>query len=655
MMPNLAPPAALQRQNSIFRLATLALLLLAFGLRAYRLDFQSLWSDEGISLQRAGQALPELLRSMPVEHMPGYFVLLHGWLAVAGTQDFALRFLSLWPSVLAVALIYRVGRELGRGDRDTAGPGPVSSAALAAAALLATGGFQVWYAQEARMYAWLLAAALLSNWALWRLLVRPGQPAWPWGVVYAVATAACVYLHLYGALVPIAQAVFVLGWALVKRDGRRLLRWALAGVGALVLFLPWLPHALGIFGFGGWRAAGNPAEIPARYFAAYTVSDGMPEAWRTWLLWVYGALAAGGLFFWWKIRRASALFLALGVLVPLGLVVALALRNPDYHERYAIAATAPLLLLVAGGVGLFDWDFWRGFLHPGAGRSPSGEHSSRLAPLGAVAVTLLLVFGNGLALQRLYADSVRHKPDFRGAAQHIMADLRPGDVVLVDGPDPKKVFLHYYTGQAPVFEVSELETASLEEAGARVQALTSGARRVWELLYFHAPATVQMWLATQAWATEATDHNGIRVTLYGLAEGTPAVAPLGIAFGPALTLGQAEVNTQTPRPGELLRVTTRWFVHEAAPEYKFSLRLQNAAGEVVAGADYVPQNWFAPTNVWLVGQPAADQRGLLLPAGLPPGDYRLTLRLYDPATGVPVETAAGQDVPLADLRVEAAP
>ena len=63
------------------RLAALALVLIAFVLRAYRLDFQSLWSDEGISLLRAAQTLPDLWRNMPVEHTPGYFVLLHFWMA----------------------------------------------------------------------------------------------------------------------------------------------------------------------------------------------------------------------------------------------------------------------------------------------------------------------------------------------------------------------------------------------------------------------------------------------------------------------------------------------------------------------------------------------------------------------------------------------
>jgi hypothetical protein len=65
----------------------------------------------------------------------------------------------------------------------------------------------------------------------------------------------------------------------------------------------------------------------------------------------------------------------------------------------------------------------------------------------------------------------------------------------------------------------------------------------------------------------------------------------------------------------------------------------------------VPQNWFAPTNVWVVGQPATDQRGLVIRPDLAPGTYRLTLRLYDPATGAAVDTPAGQDVTLAELRI----
>ena len=634
-----ADPSSHDGSGTFWRLALLVIVLLAFGLRAYRLDFQSLWSDEGISLQRAQMALPAMLEAMPVEHMPGYFALLNGWVRAAGQSDFALRFLSLWASVLAVALIYRLARLLGAGEARGVLAAPVGTVA---ALLLATNAFQLWYAQEARMYSWLLATALVSALALWQLVVRRGN-GWLWGGVYAVATAWCVYLHLYGALVPLAQVIFVAGWSLVTRDGRGFGRWLAAAAAALLLFAPWLPRALGIFGFSGWRAAGDPAEIPWRYLAAFTAGDVMPAPWHDALPWLYALLALAGTFFWWRVRRAASLLLLLSVALPLAGVLALALRNPDYHERYAIAVTGPLLLLAAGGTALVDPGFWQ---------APRAALNRRWRGLAPLLVGGLLAAANLLAVQRHYTDVALHKPDFRGAAQAIMAGLAPGDVVLVDGPDPSKVFLHYYTGAAPVLAVSELERETLANADGKLRALLGDAGRAWELLYFHAPATAQIWLATQAWATEPSYHNGIRVTLYGLDTGTATVVPLDVDFGTALTLQDVALGTLTPAPGDLLRVTTNWFTNEAAPEWKFSLRLEDGAGQAVQVIDYTPQNWFAPTNAWVVGQPARDQRGILLPATLAPGEYRLTLRLYDPATGAPVDTARGQDVELARLRIE---
>ena len=646
----------------------LAILLIAFALRSWRLDFQSLWSDEGISLQRAAQSLPDMLAAMPTEHTPGYFVLLHGWVKLVGESDFALRFLSLAPSVLAVALVYALGRALHTPFREAPLPGSPPSGktsalstfvAVAAALLLATSGFQLWYAQEARMYASLLAAGLLSMFAQWQLLECPGRHANRWAVVYALATAAVVYLHLYGALLPLAQAIFAVGWLAVRRDGRAFGRWVLASLGALLLFAPWLPHALGIFGFGGWREGGSAAELPWRYWLAYTVSDGLAAPWRTWLPWLYLLLLLGGVFYWWRVRRAAALYLLVLLLGPFAAVLALAVRNPDYHERYTISLAAPLLLLLAGGIGALDLRQYvasAGEPHVGVrtgrGRVNTPARSLVLAAPALVVVSLLLL-GNALALGRLYTDASLHKPDYRAAAARIEQNLLPGDVILVDGPDPEKVFLHYYRGDAPVYAVGDLQETEYAATGEALAPLLAGAQRVWEVLYFHPPAAVQVWLATQGWATDPTEHNGIRVTLYGLADGAAQSQPLGVSFGPALTLERGEVSPGAPQVGDLLRVSTHWFVHEPAPEYKFSLRLLNAAGEPVYSVDYTPQNWFAPTNVWVVGQPATDHRGILLPPDLPAGEYRLTLRLYDPATGAAVASSAGEDVVLANLSIGA--
>jgi hypothetical protein len=228
-------------------------------------------------------------------------------------------------------------------------------------------------------------------------------------------------------------------------------------------------------------------------------------------------------------------------------------------------------------------------------------------------------------------------------------------VVLVDGPDPEKVFLHYFRDElgadAPVYAVGHLQAEPYEEVGAALAPLVEHAPRVWEVLYFHPPAAVQVWLATQAWATDPQEHNGIRTLLYGREPSGTQRLPLDVTFGPALTLESVELGPAAPEAGDLLRVSTHWFVNQPLPEYKFSMRLANAAGETAYTGDYVPQNWFAPTTAWVVGQPATDRRGILLPADLAPGNYQLTLRLYDPATGTAGESSAGQDVVLAELQI----
>ncbi len=627
----------------------LGLVLLATSLRVYHLDFQSLWSDEGISLLRASLPLGEMLQTMPVEHAPGYFLLLGFWLRLTGTSDFALRLLSLWPSVLAVAMVYRLAADMGS-----------RRAGLVAALLLAINPFQVWYAQEARMYSWLLATALGSTCLLWRLLAdrrsglaeevgRRGSRWWPIGLGYTVLTSAAIYLHYYGFLVPLAQTIYALVWLWWTRDRRRFMRWVMAGAGVILLYLPWLPRLLGIFGFSGWRPPVDPWQLPWRYLTAYTVGDAMPAPWREWLPWLYLALALIGLWGWWRHDRGAALLLALSTAVPMAAALALALRQPDFHERYTIFVSAPLLVLVAGSTLI--------------GR-PSLS-SRRPVPASLLVRSLVLaglVAANGLALYRHYTDTSLHKPDFRSAAVRIQQWEQPGDVILVDGPDPQKVFLHYYHGSAPVHDLRTLEGADEHQVDVALTEATAGRERAWGLRYFHDPGPVQAWLARHAWPTRASGHNGIVVTLYDLLDGQGSTQPANVAFGAELTLSEATItggakagDTISARAGDLLGVTSVWQVHSAPPPHKFSLRLQDDAGRIWLADDYIPQDGFAPTERWLPDQSAVDQRGVPLPPDLPPGRYRLTLRLYDAATGVPVETAAGPDVTLAALDIGPAP
>ena len=586
-----------------------------------------------------------MMERMPVEHVPGYFVLLNGWLVVAGETDFALRYLSVWPSVVAVALIYRWAASLGR---------PVTG--LVAALLLATNSFQIWYAQQARMYSWLLMTSLLSYVSLWRMMAATDSNTGERHAVrtkdfraidalYVLSTAATVYLHYFGFLVPLAQTVLMAVWTLAGGSWRTTRRWVINGILVFLLFLPWLRNTLAFLGFQGWREPLDPWQVPWTMHTAYTVGFPMPQPWQAWLPWLYLALALMGMVSWWRQNRSAWLMLVAATFMPFALIFVAVLRNPDFHERYSMFLAAPWTVLIAGGFGAL---------------LPTGRRERQIIPrwIGGSAAVLLvvaLVAANGLALNRLYFDTTLHKADYRGAAYRIQANERAGDVVLVDGPNPELVFNHYYQdgygGQARVFDLRPLADEDYDEVSEKLQEYTAGASRAWEVLYFRSPGPIQFWLATHGWSSAPTDHNGIRVLLYVLDRGPLVEQTLDVPFGDGLTLHVAGVEGPAITAGDALRVTTRWRVDAPLPDYKFSLRLLTPDGQVLIADDYLPQNWFAPTSQWAVGE-VVDQRALLLPADLPAGTYLVTLRLYDPANGVPVETPAGQDVLLGTVKVE---
>ena len=67
---------------------------------------------------------------------------------------------------------------------------------------------------------------------------------------------------------------------------------------------------------------------------------------------------------------------------------------------------------------------------------------------------------------------------------------------------------------------------------------------------------------------------------------------------------------------------------------KVSARLVNADGVTVAAADAEPVANTYPTTAWRPGEVVSDAYDIPLPAGLPPGNYGLTVVVYDPATGL---------------------
>ncbi len=174
----------------------------------------------------ADRGLGDTVRSLATEdphHPPLYYVLLRGWLRVAGDGVSAARAFSAILGIGAIGYAYVAMRSLGDDRR----------AALAAAALLAVSPYHVVYSQEAREYALWTLLTLASLAAFGRASATSGRRAW---MAYTSLVALGLYTHLFFFTVPLSLLI----QGVASRGGRRHLRsHAIALATAIALFLPW--------------------------------------------------------------------------------------------------------------------------------------------------------------------------------------------------------------------------------------------------------------------------------------------------------------------------------------------------------------------------------------------------------------------------------
>jgi uncharacterized membrane protein len=148
----------------------LSCLLLAFFLRTYQLDGQSLRGDEAATVLYSALPISDLweLSRVTDPHPPLYYLMLHPWQALMGEEAWLMRFAGVIASVLAVAVLYTLSNRTLRSPQ----------LSLIAAALLAINPLQIWQAQDVRSYPFFTLFGLLSSLALWSAL-NPHQKVLP--------------------------------------------------------------------------------------------------------------------------------------------------------------------------------------------------------------------------------------------------------------------------------------------------------------------------------------------------------------------------------------------------------------------------------------------------------------------------------------------
>ncbi len=135
--------------------------LIGGGLRVFTIGNKGLWLDESFSVWLGSQSVVNMLQWIVKidQHPPLYYLLLHYWIALKGDAPGSVRLLSALFGTATIPVIYLIGKRLS---------GILMG--LVAATLLALSLFNIYFAQETRMYTLLTFNASVAIYALVRLL-----------------------------------------------------------------------------------------------------------------------------------------------------------------------------------------------------------------------------------------------------------------------------------------------------------------------------------------------------------------------------------------------------------------------------------------------------------------------------------------------------
>lgn len=615
----------------------------AFALRAYRLDAQSLWNDEGTSVALAPLSLSAIVDAAAKDiHPPLYYFLLHFWIPFGGVSEFAVRFLSVLAGVLVVALTFRLARLFF--DREIA---------IIAAFLSAFSPFQVYYSQETRMYIWVTLFAAVSVFAMVRLLAAIEEQPTSLrlrnrsqvvsGLAYMVATLAMLYTQYVGAFVVLAENVAVLVW-LAQRWARRasegqdlapsaatrraLFLWIALQIGVGLGFAPW--YYLAGNQLASWPAISEPMDLPTliwQVLNVYSVGLSLDPSSAFLVAIAFGILVAFG------VRRAGERWIDWGVVViclwlaiPLAAMYIISLSRPAYNPKLLLLATPPFFILAGRGLSTIHPGIFLHYRHPTVEWRPFRFFFFAIAVIATV--------GFIPSLENYYFDPRYARDDYRGIIHSIQANSRAGDGILVDDKGQLDVVRYYARGNHMLFALPRMRPAEPLATAQDVDNMLDQVHRLFAVLYATEQGDplgiVEARLADHAFKARDEWHGNVRLAVYGVAPSVrPAPQRANARFGDDIALESYRLDVRDASPGDVLTLTLYWRAERVpSGRYKVFVHLLDRMGAVAAQRDGEPVADRRITTTWKPGEDIVDNYGIWIDAPLAAGEYSVEMGMY---------------------------
>jgi mannosyltransferase len=450
-----------RRRLSWRRWAVLTLSVgLGLMLRCIGLSTRGIWYDDAFSFFIARQDIDQIVSGTAADTMPPlYYFALHLWIRL-GSDVATLRLLNVFVSLAILALTFRLTDFL-FGFRT----------AIAAAILTAVSPFQIYHAQELRMYGLLCLNLLLYLYFFSRIYVKSNRPAWPFWIGLVAAGVLAMYSHNL-AIFTLLSAPLLL---FLQRRWRLFGRSMVALAVILLLASPWLVMV--------------PGQIAKIQRAFWTPRPGLLELVQA-LVTFHTDLPVPR----WMLPIAVTVTLLCFVLVVYQLV------RDRWEERpvqllVAFACFPPVLIFGSSYV-MRPLFVPRGFILSSVayyalaavvlvGRAPRLVRGSLLVSFVTVGL---------LALPSTYTFNSFPRSPFQPAVSFLRPRIRPGDVVLHDNklsyfparyyaPDLPQVFLP----DEPGSHNDTLAPATQDAIGVwpveGLEGVTEDASRVWFVFF----------------------------------------------------------------------------------------------------------------------------------------------------------------------------
>ncbi len=314
---------------------------------------------------------------------------------------------------------------------------------------------------------------------------------------------------------------------------------------------------------------------------------------------------------------------------------------------------------------------------------------------GAVALSAAIMLYGGLLTYYHDPRYIGNNPDVWPAlwsvVDHLNAETRPGDAVLLNDGAYRDLVMNYYKRREPVYlmpiapgerldkdQPPEIVTDNPEE---RIHPYTS------MLLARLALTTSRWWFLTELGpfsekrlrpvehflvrhyfpSADVIDQPTVRLIRFAPVSAPQDWVPPWPAyqadadFGPARLVGYDLPLGTTIKPGAMLPVSLLWrhdvWPSDLAPfDYSINVSLIGPDGAAVAQRAKQPMGTFGPMTLWTNGGYYRDNHALEIPDNVPPGEYELWVLVFDWRNGknLPLRSAGQPDDHILIARIHVA-